>query len=43
MQCAAQVLKDKKGEIDLAQAEAELAEAVAQIKAIQSLRKKIGR
>lgn len=42
-QRAEQALKDKKGDIDLAQAEAELAEAVAQIRAIQSLRKKIGR
>ena len=42
-QRAEQVLKDKKGDIDLAQAEAELAEAIAQIKAIQSLRKKTGR
>lgn len=42
-QRAEQVLKDKKGDIDLAQAEAELAEAIAQIKAIQSLRKKMGR
>ncbi|MEJ2572839.1 MAG: F0F1 ATP synthase subunit epsilon [Gammaproteobacteria bacterium] len=40
---AEQVLRDKKGDIDLAQAEAELAEAIAQIKAIQSLRKKTGR
>jgi F-type H+-transporting ATPase subunit epsilon len=42
-QRAEQVLKDQKGDIDLAQAEAELAEAIAQIKAIQSLRKKTGR
>jgi F-type H+-transporting ATPase subunit epsilon len=42
-QRAEQTLKDKKGDIDLAQAEAELAEAIAQIKAIQSLRKKTGR
>ena len=42
-QRAEQALKDKKGDIDLAQAEAELAEAIAQIKAIQSLRKKMGR
>ncbi|MEJ2565458.1 MAG: F0F1 ATP synthase subunit epsilon [Gammaproteobacteria bacterium] len=40
---AEQLLRDKKGDIDLAQAEAELAEAIAQIKAIQSLRKKTGR
>jgi F-type H+-transporting ATPase subunit epsilon len=42
-QRAEQALKDKRGDIDLAQAEAELAEAIAQIKAIQSLRKKTGR
>lgn len=42
-QRAEQALKDQKGEIDLAQAEAELAEAIAQLKAIQSLRKKAGR
>jgi len=40
---AEQTLRDHKGDIDLAQAEAELAEAIAQIKAIQSLRKKTGR
>jgi F-type H+-transporting ATPase subunit epsilon len=40
---AEQALKDKKGDIDLAEAEAQLAEAIAQIKAIQSLRKKTGR
>lgn len=42
-QRAEQALKDKKGEIDLAEAEAQLAEAIAQLKAIQSLRKKTGR
>ena len=42
-QRAEQALKDKKGDIDLAEAEAQLAEAIAQIKAIQSLRKKTGR
>jgi len=42
-QRAEQALKDQKGEMDLAQAEAELAEAVAQIRAIQNLRKKTGR
>jgi F-type H+-transporting ATPase subunit epsilon len=42
-QRAEQTLKDRKGDVDIAQAEAELAEAIAQIKAIQSLRKKIGR
>jgi F-type H+-transporting ATPase subunit epsilon len=40
---AEQVLRDHKGEMDLAEAEAQLAEAIAQIKAIQSLRKKTGR
>jgi len=40
---AEQALKDQKGEMDLAEAEAQLAEAIAQIKAIQSLRKKTGR
>jgi len=40
---AEQVLRDNKGEMDLAEAEAQLAEAIAQIKAIQSLRKKTGR
>ena len=40
---AEQALRDKKGDIDLAEAEAQLAEAIAQIKAIQSLRKKTGR
>ena len=42
-QRAEQALTDRKGEIDFAQAEAELAEAIAQLKTIQSLRKKIGR
>jgi F-type H+-transporting ATPase subunit epsilon len=42
-QRAEQALKDRKGEMDLAEAEAQLAEAIAQIKAIQSLRKKTGR
>ena len=40
---AEQVIKDHKGDMDLAEAEAQLAEAIAQIKAIQSLRKKTGR
>ncbi len=40
---AEQALKDKAGEIDLAGAERELAQAVAQIQAIQKLRKKVGR
>lgn len=42
-QRAEQRLKDRKGDIDYARAEAELAEAVAQIRAVQSLRKKLGR
>ncbi len=40
---AEQVLKDRQGEIDIAQAERELAEAMAQLQAIQKLRKKLGR
>ena len=39
---AEQALKDQKGETDLAQVELELAEAVAQLLAIQKLRKKVG-
>ena len=42
-QRAEQLIKDHKGDMDLAEAEAQLAEAIAQIKAIQSLRKKTGR
>lgn len=37
---AEQALRDKQGEIDLAQAERELAEAMAQLQAIQKLRKR---
>ena len=37
---AEQLLKDKQSDIDLAQTERELAEAVAQLQAIQKLRKK---
>jgi F-type H+-transporting ATPase subunit epsilon len=37
---AEQALKDRKGEIDLARAESELVEAVAQLQTIQKLRKK---
>ena len=37
---AEQLLKDKQSDIDLAQAERELAEAVAQLQAIQKLRSK---
>lgn len=40
---AEQALRDQQGEMDLAQAERELAEAVAQLQAIQKLRKKAGR
>ncbi len=40
---AEQVLKDRQGGIDIAQAERELAEAMAQLQAIQKLRKKLGR
>ncbi len=39
---AEQQLKDKAGEIDYARAEAELAEAIAQIKAIKRIREKAG-
>jgi len=37
---AEQLLKDKQSDIDIAQAERELAEAIAQLQAIQKLRKK---
>lgn len=40
---AEQALKDRKGEIEIAEAERELAEAIAQLQAIQKLRKKAGR
>lgn len=39
---AEQALKDRQGEMDYARAEAELAEAVAQLQAIQRMRKKYG-
>ncbi|MDH5785248.1 MAG: F0F1 ATP synthase subunit epsilon [Chromatiales bacterium] len=39
---AEQALEDRKGEIDYATAEAELAEAIAQLQAIQKLRKRMG-
>jgi F-type H+-transporting ATPase subunit epsilon len=42
-QRAEQTLKDKKGEIDYARAESELAEAVAQLNALKRLKKKLGR
>lgn len=41
-QRAEQALKDHKGDVDYARAEAELAEAIAQLQAIQRLRKKLG-
>ena len=40
---AEEALKDRKSDIDYARAQAELAEAVAQLQAIQKLRKKQGR
>lgn len=40
---AEQALKDRTGEFEYAQAEKELAEAVAQLQALQRLRKKAGR
>ena len=42
-QRAEQAIKDKKGEVDYASAEVELAQAIAQLRAIQSVRKKLGR
>ena len=42
-QRAEEALANQKGEFDLARAEAELAEAIAQLKAIQQIRKKSGR
>ncbi len=39
---AEQALKDRKGDMDYAKAEAELAQAVAQIRMIQKVRKNIG-
>lgn len=41
-QAAEQAMKDRKGEIDYAKAENELAQAVAQLQTIQRLRKKLG-
>jgi F-type H+-transporting ATPase subunit epsilon len=40
---AEKILTDNKGEVDYAAAEAELAEAMAQLQAIQRLKKKLGR
>ena len=40
---AEKILADSKGEVDYAAAEAELAEAMAQLQAIQRLKKKLGR
>jgi len=42
-QAAEQALQDRKSELDYAKAQAELAEAVAQLHAIQKLRSKSGR
>lgn len=42
-QRAEQDLRDKKSEFEYAQAEKELAEAVAQLQAIQRIRKRVGR
>lgn len=42
-QRAEQMLKDRSGDIEYARAEAELAEAIAQLQTIQRLRKKGGR
>lgn len=42
-QRAEDALKDRKAEIDYARAQAELAEAVAQLQAIQRVRKRLGR
>ncbi len=42
-QHAEQALKDQKSDIDYAKAQAELAEAVAQLQTIQRMRKKLGR
>jgi F-type H+-transporting ATPase subunit epsilon len=39
---AEQALKDRQGDVDYATAEAELAEAIAQLQAIARLRKKLG-
>lgn len=40
---AEKMLADQKGEVDYAAAEAELAEAIAQLKAVSRLKKKLGR
>ena len=42
-QRAEQAMQDKKSDVDMAQAERELAEAVAQLRAIQNIRKKLNR
>lgn len=42
-QRAEQAMSDKASEVDFAQAERELAEAVAQLRAIQNIRKKLNR
>lgn len=40
---AEQAMHDRKGDVDYAQAERELAEAIAQIRAVQAVRKKLNR
>jgi F-type H+-transporting ATPase subunit epsilon len=42
-QRAEEALRDQEGKMDYARAQAELAEAIAQLKAIERLRKKLGR
>ena len=42
-QRAEQMLSDKKSDVDFAKAQAELAEAVAQLQALQAMRKKLNR
>lgn len=42
-EAAEKVMQDQKGEVDFARAETELAEAMAQLRAISSMRKKLGR
>lgn len=42
-QAAEQAMKDRKGEIDYAKAEIELAQAIAQLQTLQRLRNKTGR
>ena len=42
-EAAEKAMQDQKGEVDFARAETELAEAMAQLQAISSMRKKLGR